>query len=81
MHNEDNPQQERPDNLNSPGRSDTQTGQQQTDEARTRKEEEERKRRMRGGDQGKVGQDTDGDGKVVRPGQSPGQSGGKGLPD
>lgn len=34
---------------------------------------------MPGGDQGKVGQDTDGDGKVVKPGQTPGQSGGKGL--
>jgi hypothetical protein len=32
-----------------------------------------------GGDQGKVGQDTDGDGKVVKPGQPPGQSGGEGL--
>jgi hypothetical protein len=32
-----------------------------------------------GGDQGKVGQDTDGDGKVVKPGQTPGQSHGKGL--
>ena len=32
-----------------------------------------------GGDQGKVGQDTDGDGKVVKPGQPPGQSGGHGL--
>jgi hypothetical protein len=30
-----------------------------------------------GGDQGKVGQDTDGDGKVVKP--APGQSGGEGL--
>ena len=29
----------------------------------------------------KVGQDTDGDGKVVKPGQKPGQSGGKGLPE
>jgi hypothetical protein len=34
-----------------------------------------------GPDQGKVGQDTDGDGKVVKPGQKPGQSGGKGLPE
>lgn len=32
-----------------------------------------------GGDKGKVGQDTDGDGKVVKPGQTPGQSHGKGL--
>ncbi len=32
-----------------------------------------------GADKGKVGQDTDGDGKVVKPGQAPGQSGGKGL--
>jgi hypothetical protein len=31
------------------------------------------------GDQGKAGQDTDGDGKVVKPGQTPGQSHGKGL--
>jgi hypothetical protein len=30
-------------------------------------------------DQGKVGQDTDGDGKVVKPGQKPGQSHGHGL--
>jgi hypothetical protein len=29
-------------------------------------------------DQGKVGQDTDGDGKVVKPGQAPGQSHGTG---
>jgi len=34
-----------------------------------------------GGDEGKVGQDTDGDGKTVKPGQKPGQSGGKGLPE
>jgi len=34
-----------------------------------------------GDDEGKVGQDTDGDGKFVKPGQKPGQSGGKGLPD
>ncbi len=27
------------------------------------------------------GQDTDGDGKVVKPGQAPGQSHGKGLPE
>jgi hypothetical protein len=32
-----------------------------------------------GGDHGKAGQDTDGDGKVVKPGQPPGQSGGQGL--
>lgn len=31
--------------------------------------------------EGKVGQDTDGDGKVVKPGQKPGQSGGRGLPE
>jgi hypothetical protein len=30
-------------------------------------------------DQGLVGQDTDGDGKVVKPGQKPGQSHGEGL--
>jgi hypothetical protein len=30
-------------------------------------------------DEGKVGQDTDGDGKVVKPGQRPGRSGGQGL--
>lgn len=36
---------------------------------------------QQGGDQGKVGQDTDGDGKVVKPGQTPGQSHGKGLPE
>jgi hypothetical protein len=29
-------------------------------------------------DQGKVGQDTDGDGKTVKPGQKPGQSHGTG---
>ena len=29
-------------------------------------------------DQGKVGQDTDGDGKTVKPGQQPGQSHGTG---
>jgi len=34
-----------------------------------------------GADDDKVGQDTDGDGKVVKPGQKPGQSGGKGLPE
>ena len=34
-----------------------------------------------GDDKGKVGKDTDGDGKVVKPGQIPGQSGGKGLPE
>ena len=32
-------------------------------------------------DEGKVGQDTDSDGKVVKPGQRPGQSGGQGLPE
>jgi hypothetical protein len=30
-------------------------------------------------DRGLVGQDTDGDGKVVKPGQQPGQSHGEGL--
>ena len=30
---------------------------------------------------GLVGQDTDGDGKVVKPGQRPGQSHGQGLPE
>jgi hypothetical protein len=30
-------------------------------------------------DQGKVGQDTDGDGKTVKPGQPPGQSHGTGA--
>lgn len=30
-------------------------------------------------DRGLVGQDTDGDGKVVKPGQPPGQSHGEGL--
>ncbi len=39
----------------------------------------ERPNPQSGGDQGKVGQDTDGDGKVVKPGQPPGQSGGQGL--
>jgi hypothetical protein len=34
---------------------------------------------MQSPDQGLVGQDTDGDGKVVKPGQAPGQSHGKGL--
>lgn len=94
MNTEENPQQERSDS-NSPERSGTQNTQrnpsagqqqprqpgQQSDEERKRKEEEERKRRMGGGDQGKVGQDTDGDGKVVKPGQTPGQSGGSGLPE
>ena len=56
-------------------------GQQNIDADRKRREEEERKRKMGGGDQGKVGQDTDGDGRVVKPGQTPGQSGGTGLPD
>ena len=36
-------------------------------------------RRAQGGDQGRAGQDTDGDGKVVKPGQPPNQSHGKGL--
>jgi hypothetical protein len=40
-----------------------------------------RKHGHRGADDDKVGQDTDGDGKVVKPGQKPGQSGGKGLPE
>ena len=40
-----------------------------------------RKHGQAGDDEGKVGQDTDGDGKVVKPGQKPGQSGGKGLPE
>jgi len=94
MNNEENPQQER-SGSNSPERSGTQNTEgnpgkgaqqprqpgQQNDEERKRKEEEERKRRMQGGDQGKVGQDTDGDGKVVKPGQTPGQSGGSGLPE
>jgi hypothetical protein len=44
-----------------------------------RRGDDDRKSR-KGGDQGKVGQDTDGDGKVVKPGQTPGQSGGKGMP-
>ena len=33
------------------------------------------------GDDGLVGIDTDGDGKVVKPGQKPGQSHGQGLPE
>lgn len=37
------------------------------------------KKRHMDGDRGKVGQDTDGDGKVVKPGQTPGQSHGRGL--
>lgn len=43
--------------------------------------DEQGRRYGHGGDEGKVGQDTDGDGKVVKPGQKPGQSGGRGLPD
>jgi hypothetical protein len=31
------------------------------------------------GDRGRVGEDTDGDGKVVKPGQKPGQSHGTGV--
>jgi hypothetical protein len=34
----------------------------------------------KGADQGMVGQDTDSDGKAVKPGQKPGQSHGQGLP-
>ncbi|MCC7047636.1 MAG: hypothetical protein IT562_13065 [Alphaproteobacteria bacterium] len=34
-----------------------------------------------GHDDDMVGKDTDGDGKVVKPGQKPGQSHGKGLPN
>jgi len=41
----------------------------------------DRKHGHEGADDDKVGQDTDGDGKVVKPGQKPGQSGGKGLPE
>jgi hypothetical protein len=48
---------------------------------RQRDDEQGRRHGQTGGDQGKVGQDTDGDGKVVKPGQKPGQSGGKGLPE
>jgi hypothetical protein len=33
------------------------------------------------GDESMVGKDTDGDGKVVKPGQKPGQSHGHGLPE
>ena len=44
-------------------------------------DEQGRRHGQTGGDQGKVGQDTDGDGKAVKPGQKPGQSGGKGLPE
>jgi hypothetical protein len=33
------------------------------------------------GNEGLVGVDTDGDGKVVKPGQKPGQSHGRGLPE
>ncbi len=32
-------------------------------------------------DEGKVGQDADGDRKVVKPGERPGRSGGRGLPE
>lgn len=40
-----------------------------------------RKGQQIGKDQDMVGKDTDGDGKVVKPGQKPGQSHGKGLPN
>jgi hypothetical protein len=48
---------------------------------RHRDEGQGRRHGQAGDDEGKVGQDTDGDGKVVKPGQKPGQSGGKGLPE
>lgn len=35
---------------------------------------------QQGGDQGKVGQDTDGDGKVVKPGQTPGRATARACP-
>src|ERR1700741_1316014 len=47
---------------------------------RQRDDDQGRRHGQAGDDEGKVGQDTDGDGKVVKPGQKPGQSGGKGLP-
>ena len=47
---------------------------------RLRDDDQGRRHGQAGNDAGKVGQDTDGDGKVVKPGQKPGQSGGKGLP-
>jgi hypothetical protein len=62
-----NPQDER-DKRNQSAKPGAQQNQQNPD----------RKPQM-GGDRGKVGQDTDGDGKVVKPGQTPGQSHGKGL--
>ena len=43
-------------------------------------DDRDRKHGKMDNDEGKVGQDTDGDGKVVKPGQRPGQSGGHGLP-
>jgi hypothetical protein len=46
-----------------------------------RRKQDQGHKHGQGGDEGKVGQDTDGDGKVVKPGEKPGQSGGAGLPE
>lgn len=56
-------------------------GQEPRDPADQRPGDMGRKHGHGGPDDDKVGQDTDGDGKTVKPGQKPGQSGGKGLPE
>jgi hypothetical protein len=59
-----------------------QTNPQQNPNSPDRKGDNDDDRKSRkDGDQGNVGHDTDGDGKVVKPGQTPNQSGGKGLPE
>jgi hypothetical protein len=68
----DRPGQDRP---MSPGQKPQNPNERQRDDDRGRRHGQA------GDDEGKVGQDTDGDGKVVKPGQKPGQSGGKGLPE
>ena len=57
-------------------------GQEPQDPAGRRRDEDMGRKHGHGGtEDDKVGQDTDGDGKVVKPGHKPGQSGGKGLPE
>jgi hypothetical protein len=52
-----------------------------SDRERTPQERERYAQQNAGRDDSMVGKDTDGDGKVVKPGQKPGQSHGQGLPE
>jgi hypothetical protein len=81
----DNPQQQgqqgNPQPSHRPGDDRPMPGQKPQNPGERQRDDDMGRKHGHGGDEGKVGQDTDGDGKAVKPGQKPGQSGGKGLPE